>query len=161
MWLAGVFKHYWLESGGWRWLHQSSQMSQDKIFSISSAEGQVSLALWQAEAAGLGMADEVTTSTAGPALLWIQLFITNPLLGLHDLQQACKPSPSSTCLNHHSSTALENADDRQATVTHQLPQATPTTFSFTLATGKYRERRKGVKIWANPPHIFSICNVPM
>lgn len=101
-WLGGVFKHYRLESGGRRWLHKSSQMSLDIIFSFPFAEGQVPLAQWQVETAGLGMADGVTTSTAALALPWIKLSIINPLLGLDNLQQAFKPSPSSICLNHHS-----------------------------------------------------------
>lgn len=161
MWMGGVFKHYWLESGGWRQLDQSSQMSQDKIFSFSSAEGQVSLALWWAEAAGLRTADGVTTSTDAPALLWIKLSVINPLPGLDNLQQVFKPWPSSICLNHHSSAALENADDRQAIAHSSAAPSYPNhSFHFSLTIVKYRES-KNVKMWTIPPHLLSICDISM
>lgn len=159
MWLGGIFKHYWLESGGWRWLHQSSQMSQDKIFSISSAEDQVSLALWQAEAAGLGMADEVTTSTAGPALLW-----SSYSLSIHSWDSTISnrhlshhPVPLALTITQAQHLRMLMTDKPWSLISCPKP---PQPLSFTLAIGKYRERKAG-KIWANPPRIFSLCNVPM
>lgn len=101
-WLGGVFKYYQLESGGLRWLHKSSQMSPDRIFSFPSSQSQVLLAHRQAEAAWLGTAHTVTAATAAPAPPHIRLSVINPLLGLEDLQQAFKPSPGSVCLKHHS-----------------------------------------------------------
>lgn len=68
-------------------------------------------------------------------------------------------------LSHHpvpfalTTIALENADDRQ-TMVRSSAAPSYSNHSFTLAIVKYTER-KTFKKEEIPPHLLSICNVPM
>lgn len=134
-WLGGVFKYYRLKSGGLRWLHKSSQMSPDRIFSFPSSQSQVLLQLADRQRQrGQGPLTQSLLLQLPPRHLASGYLLSIHSWGLRIYNRHLSHHPAPSALNITlSSAALQDTDDRRATraaaqrdTSRGLPQATLT-----------------------------------